>query len=244
MEKTRYVGYIVTIAFTFLVLTAIKMAIPHPEPKKPIDVIGMELYKPIFYGTGNETLDKREPIVTEEFQDDELPAIEETNKPAKKPANKPAPIKKPTPSKTSSFSTADDQAFFDEFIADYEQNVQTKRRYRNDVVVRYYRHRSDSTRADVLVGYGFYLHVRPTATPEQYETYDTNIIYYGKDFPERDIKLIAYLLVTNGIGIKELRPFKLADGWKHNSIEIGTNVKLTNKPALTLSQIRSFKKTQ
>lgn len=241
MEKTRYVGYIITIAFTFLVLTAIKMIIPHPEPKPPVDVIGMELYKPIFFGIRADAPKAQPSPDEQDFQDD---AYRPSDEKTEAIVEKPAPAKPKNVRTSSPVNAADDQAYFEQFISDYKENVQSKRRYRNDVVVRYYRHQSDSTRADVLVPYGFYLHVRPIVSTEQYENYDTNIIYYGKDFPERDIKLITYLLVQNGIGIKAIRPFKLADGWKHNSIEIGTNVKLVNQPILTLAQIRSFKKTQ
>jgi len=241
MQVDRYIGYVLAIALMFLVLTAIKMVLPHTEPKKPVDVIGMELYKPIFFGTATDREVENTAIQSEEYQDDDYQPLEE--KPVEEVAKKPLP-KAITAKVTKPTASADDQAYFDQFIIDYKENVQAKRKYRNDVVVRYYRHLPDDTRADVLVGYGFYLHIRPVSNPEHDEKYGSNIIYYGKDFPERDIKLIAYLLLQNDIKIKEIRPFKDKDGWKHNSIEVGANIKIHQKPALTLSQIRNFKKVQ
>ena len=97
----------------------------------------------------------------------------------------------------------------------------------------------DGSKAELLVDYGFYLHVRPVQK-DRYNTINSNVIYYGHEFPERDLKLIAYLLVKNGIPIKRLQPFKDYDGWKKKSLEIGGNPKLENQPTLTFSQIREY----
>ncbi|MCP4459389.1 MAG: hypothetical protein GY816_15410, partial [Cytophagales bacterium] len=134
---------------------------------------------------------------------------------------------------------SDSESYFTEMIRDYKENVLAKRKYRNDVVIRYYKHESDMDKALVLVDYGFYLHERPV-DKARYKSTNSNVLYYGQEFPENDLKLIAYLLIKNGIPIKRLRPFKNYDGWKSKSLEIGGNPALRNQQILTYSQIQAY----
>jgi len=228
MENIRFLLYAASIGCVFLFLTAIKFLSPEEEYVAPVDEIGMKLYRPIFFGKGEKFT--KPPITKKEvdpvFEDEPLTKspVEDIKVITKKPV-------------TASIS--DGEAYFIEMIRDYRANVLTERKYRNDVVIRYYQHESDQDKVHVLVDYGFYLHMRPV-NKNRYKSTDSNVIYYGQEFPERDLKLIAYLLIKNGIPIKEILPFKDFDGWKKKSLEIGGNPKLENKPTLSFGQIREY----
>jgi hypothetical protein len=242
---------------SFLLLFAvIKSLSPEKEYEPPIDYIGRRLYRPIFFGTDDNPTKKsvknQEEIFNEDeaFKDEVVENVEISDGPKSEPEPKkeestpktvePSPMKKEEVNKTSITNSDNAESYFKQLIQDYQQNVLTKRKYRNDVVVRYYRHSSDQDRAKILVDFGFYLHERPVSKL-RFDTVDSNVIYYGHDFPERDLKLITYLLVKNGIPIKSIRPFKDYDGWKRKSLEIGGIPKLQMKPTLTFSQIQNYK---
>lgn len=222
MENIRFLLYAAFWGFVFLIMTAIKNL--SPEKKAPVDEIGMKLYRPIFFGTKDKP--RKKATIKKPVKENPLP---------EKIKEKPVTV---TTKKTNTASSSDED-YFSKMIQDYKTNVLTKRKYRNDVVVRYYRHESDGDKAQLLVDYGFYLHERPLGR-NRYENLSSNIIYFGQEFPERDLKLIAYLLVKNGIPIKELRPFKDYDGWKKKAIEIGGSSKLADSPVLSFEDIRSF----
>jgi hypothetical protein len=243
MENTRYIGYLLAIALVFVVFVAIKMVMPHAEPQKPVDVIGMQLYRPIFFGTDADLQYEKKSEASDELQPPDPHLTENVTKEKVKPVAVASPQTKEAVLYSPS-NEDDDERYFEQFLINYKEEVQSKRKYRNDVVVRYYKHEADGERANLLVDYGFYLHIRPVNNPDHYATFESNILYYGKEFPERDIKLIAYLLVRNGIGIKKILPFKDYDGWKRKSIEIGANARLQNAPVLSLSEIRYFKRAE
>lgn len=228
MENIRFLLYLASIGFFFLILTAVKFLSPEEEHLAPVDEIGMKLYRPIFFGKGEQPKKsakikkKIDPVFEDEFPTKS--AVAELEKVKKEPVTNSIP---------------DSEAYFVEMVSAYRANVLTKRKYRNDVVVRYYQHESDQDKAHVLVDYGFYLHVRPLHS-YGYKSTDSNVIHYGKDFPERDLKLIAYLLIKNGIFIKQIQPFKDFDGWKKRSIEIGGDPKLENQPTLSFGEIRAY----
>jgi len=240
MENIRFLLYPAFIGTAFLILTSIKLFLPAKEYIPPVDEIGMKLYRPIFFGEST-----KRPVVKNKIKEDSedtLPvkvAVEEPKVEIEKPK---VEIEKPkiiVEKPKRDLASEADESYFLDMIEDYKANVLTERKYRNDVVVRYYRHESDGDKAGLLVDFGFYLHVRPV-NKERYKTVSSNVIYYGHEFPEQDLKLIAYLLVKNGIPIKRLQPFKDYDGWKKKSLEIGGNAKLMNKPTLTFSQIQAY----
>lgn len=206
-----------------ILFAIIKKVAPTPPPKKEVDMVGIRLYAPIFMAP-----DVKNRSVAEAEKREELPHAE---------LDQP---QKPQTNQTPSIETHDGEEFFEDLITEYRESVLTRRKYRNDVVVRYYKHQPDSTKADTLVDYGFYLHVRPVSDRERYASMGSNVISFGKDFPERDLKLITYLLVTNGIEIKRIRPFKDYDGWKRKAIEIGADKRLVNQRTLTLEQIKAL----
>ena len=226
MQKTRYLLYLVSLALVFLVLSAIKFIIPHPEPKEPVDEIGMRLYRPIFFG---------EADAVSQFESDQ----EKKNSDEEEKIE--AAVVEPPAETRITNEKFDESKYLDDLIQTYLKNVLSKRKYRNDVVVRYYHHESDGDKVSVLSQYGFYIHERPIPDEKRYQEFGSNVIYYGHDFPESDLRFIAAMLISNGMEIKSIQPFKDFDGWKHKSIEIGANPRVDKKKVLTLKEIRDFK---
>ncbi len=249
MENTRFILYLLVLGLVFLGLAAIKSLLPHPEPKRDIDLVGMALYRPVLYGenSSKKTSQNERKKPTQTFVDnveEESPSeniVEEKRPKETKETTKKVAPKKSTPKSNSVKSGLNDSEYFEQMVVDYKNNVLSKRKYRNDVVVRYYKHVPDGDRAEVLVDYGFYLHERKVRDSVRYNSIMSNVIYYGMDFPIEDLKLITYLLVDSGLEIKEIRRFKDFDGWKRNAIEIGGDPKLDNKPIISLQSIRSLK---
>lgn len=232
MENTRFLLYILVLIILFLILGAIKSFLPHPKPAKQVDFVGIDLFKPVLYGSLSESrveVKKKNEESEDVFVDIEENTMDEEN--TSIPERETVPV---------GAAVTNEQEYFSQLLNEYKQEVLKNRRYRNDVVVRYYKHSPDGDKANVLVDYGFYLHVRPVSDSGRYESTMSNVIYYGEDFPKSDLKLITYLLVSNGIGIKEIRRFKDFDGWKRNSIEIGGDPKLTNSNTLTFQAIRNL----
>ena len=236
MKNTTFLLNFAFLGCAFLVLTAIKFL--SPEPPAPVDEIGMKLYRPIFFGKSETEKKAIAKTDTKKVKEDSTSVKKEVSL-VKEPIKEKTVIKP----KVKTKDNPSDEAYFSNLLKTYKTEVQSKRKYRNDVVVRYYKHESDGAQADVLVDYGFYLHVRPVAK-ERFKTQNSNVIYYGHEFPESDLKLIAYLLVTNGIPIKRIQPFKDFDGWKKKSIEIGGSSSLDSRRTLTLANIRAFQAKQ
>ncbi|MGV0024025.1 TIR domain-containing protein [Phormidesmis priestleyi] len=66
-----------------------------------------------------------------------------------------------------------------------------------------------------------------------------NILFYGKNVSDDDVKLVAYTLIRAGVQIKAILPFtRLADE-KATVIQVGALPGLDNKPALKVEEIRS-----
>jgi hypothetical protein len=231
MQKARFLIYLVFTGLVFVVFTAIKFILPHPEPKKEIDEIGMRLYKPIFFG---------ESDAVSQFQSD-MDSNESESMSSNDEVDTTEPIEKPPSTKTSSVKSGNNSTYLNGLIQEYRQTVLSKRKYRNDVVVRYYRHEPDGDQIKVLSEFGFYIHERPIPDENRFKKFGSNVIYYGHDFPESDLKFIAALLISRGMEIKNIQPFKDFDGWKHKSIEIGANSKLDKKKPLSLEDIQAFK---
>ncbi|MEM9895932.1 MAG: hypothetical protein AAF789_06145 [Bacteroidota bacterium] len=110
-------------------------------------------------------------------------------------------------------------------------------RFREDVVIRYYRHKKDGQMVDELRDLKYYIHER-----EATETrgLGSNIIYYGNDVNLEDIQLIALTLLENGIPIKSIQETRYE--WKANAIEIGTETELLDAEPLTPLDIQIFTK--
>lgn len=108
---------------------------------------------------------------------------------------------------------------------------------REDIVIRYYRHKKDLKKVDRLKELSYYIHEK-----EAVETsgLGSNIIYYGDDVPLEDIQIIALTLLEEKIPLKSIQHTKFE--WKAKAIEIGTDVALIEKPNISIREIQEFHK--
>lgn len=110
-------------------------------------------------------------------------------------------------------------------------------RAREDVVIRYYKHNKDEDKVYTLRKLGYYLHQREA---EDNKNLASNVIYYGSEVDVRDIKMVAYTLIQNNVGIKSIEQSQY--DWKINAMEIGADSLLNNRSVLSLADIQSFAK--
>lgn len=134
-----------------------------------------------------------------------------------------------------------DRNYFNNLLNQYKQEYFREipaGRNRTDIVVRYYYHEPDNDKVQKLKDLKLYLHIRPVS--ETRRDHQSNSLYYGDSVSTRDIQLIAYTLISNGVPIKQLVPSKYHDNWKARAVEIGSDTDLADAPILTLEQIQSF----
>lgn len=110
-------------------------------------------------------------------------------------------------------------------------------RSREDVVIRYYKHKNDGDNIYSLRRLGYYLHEREA---EDNIGLESNSLYYGSDVDVKDIQLVAYQLLQSGIPLKSITRSQY--DWKYNSLEIGADSLVQNRPVLELSDIIAFTK--
>ncbi len=108
-------------------------------------------------------------------------------------------------------------------------------RSREDVVIRYYKHENDGDRVYALKELGYYLHEREA---ENNMNLPSNSLYYGSDVDLRDIKLVAYTLLKEGMPLKAIK--RSAYDWKFNALEIGADSLVQNNAILSVSDIELF----
>ncbi len=108
-------------------------------------------------------------------------------------------------------------------------------RTREDVVIRYYKHENDGNRAYILKELGYYLHEREA---ENNQRLASNSLYYGSDVDLRDIQIVAYTLLKEGMPLKAIK--RSAYDWKFNSIEIGADSLVESNSILSVSDIQAF----
>ncbi len=108
-------------------------------------------------------------------------------------------------------------------------------RSRDDVVIRYYKHENDGNRAYALKSLGYYLHEREA---EDNQRLASNSLYYGSEVDLRDIQIVAYTLLKEGMPLKAIK--KSAFDWKFNSIEIGADSLVENNSILSVADIQAF----
>lgn len=138
-------------------------------------------------------------------------------------------------------SSVNSEDYFNQLIADYQDDILNKipeTENRTDIVLRYYPHEADNGKVELLSKYKFYIHERPVI--EAYKNLPSNSIYFGDQVRTEDIQLIAYILVKEGLPIKQIIPSKFHDGWKSNAIEIGTDLQVDDLPILSPEKIMAF----
>ncbi len=132
--------------------------------------------------------------------------------------------------------------FFGLLLNEYQSNVVMKLeegKARTDLIIRYYRHAPDENSAYALEELGYYIHERPVNP--RYANFQSNAIYYGDSVSLKDIQIVGYTLLQEGLPIKVIKPSKFGESWKSRSIEIGTDTTLVNKPSITLETLKSLK---
>lgn len=108
---------------------------------------------------------------------------------------------------------------------------------REDVVIRYYRHKKDGDKVFSLKELGYYIHEK-----EATETagLGSNVLYYGEDVNVEDIQIVSYALLEVGIPLKAILQTQFI--WKANSLEIGTDTLLLDGETLSELEIKNFEK--
>jgi uncharacterized protein YoxC len=140
-------------------------------------------------------------------------------------------IAEPVPSPQSSASPAPSPSPLPSTPA---QNQLAKRP--QPITVEYYPKDIDPEALEAtLTKLGFNLEIKK---PEVTDT-PINILFYGKNVGEEDVKLVAYTLIRAGVQIRAIQPFtRLADE-KASVIQVGALPELASKPALEVEEIRS-----
>mgnify|MGYP000076595904 CR=1 FL=1 len=107
---------------------------------------------------------------------------------------------------------------------------------RSDLVIRYYKKGADEKKVYALRDLGFYIHERNS--DDKLDAQGSNIIHYGDSAKREDILMVAYVLINNGLKIREISESKFHDAWKAQSIEIGADTTIQHKDVISLSQLR------
>lgn len=108
-------------------------------------------------------------------------------------------------------------------------------RSREDVVIRYYKHNKDKDKVYVLKKLGYYLHEKEA---EDSKNFGSNVLYYGSDVDVKDIQIVAYTLLQNGVPLKGIEPSQYE--WKFHALEIGADSLLASRSELDISDVRNF----
>ncbi len=144
----------------------------------------------------------------------------------------------PVTTATNTSSTPSPDSFFQNLKNSYLGPILAdlpEGRSREDIVVRYYKHQKDASKVYTLRKLGYYLHEREA---QDSKDYGSNVLYYGSDVDLRDIQLVAYTLVQNGVPLKAIKQSQY--DWKYNAIEIGADSLLANNPLLSVADIQGF----
>ncbi len=134
---------------------------------------------------------------------------------------------------------------FDKFLSAYRDSIsrvqaRKGKRYRSDLIIRYYEKPLDSGKVLSLDSLGFYIHIRPSK--KKYQNSMSNIIYYGDSASEEDIKAVAFFLRSRGLPIVRISESKFHDDYKVKSIELATDTTITDQKPLTSKEIWEFVK--
>ena len=135
----------------------------------------------------------------------------------------------------------DPDTYFRNLVDEYLQSLPEKlngKRNRTDIVVRYYPHAGDEDKVRDLSGLSLYIHEREVDSGAL--NFQTNSIFYGDEVDTKDIQLIAYTLITNGVALKQIKPSKYHGDWKSRAVEIGADTTLSNQLVLSLEEIKAF----
>lgn len=233
MKENRYLLYLLTLAillFSLFILSTISESGTRDTHGDESDEIS--------YDEGQaEVLEEEKPVSTPENAVKEPKPENSRDADSREEASEPA--------SETLIPDASPEQYFEELLSDYIESISSildGNQRRTDVIIRYYRHPSDGNKVDQLEDLKFYIHERPVA--DGLKDYPSNAMFYGDNVSEKDIKLVAYVLVSNGLDLKKIGISKFHDDWKSNSIEIGADSMALNLPSLPLEKIKTFQKVK
>ncbi len=137
--------------------------------------------------------------------------------------------------------TPADSIFFDYLLDNYKNGKIKKLRpnqLRSDVLIQYYNRKEDAKQSITLTQLGFEIHNKYTNNSKDV----ANIIRFGEDVVLEDIQLVAYVLLKQGIPLKQMVPSSYHSDWKPYAIEIGINPLIEEQPILTYKKVRNFER--
>ena len=150
-------------------------------------------------------------------------------------SSKTSTVETKTKAKTEKISDGEFFAnLFEKEVGPGEKKAST--RSRTDIVIRYYKKDKDGDRVYKLRNLGFYIHERPAE--DDFDRYASNAIFYGDSVKKKDLILIAYQLMQNGVKLQSMTLSKYHDAWKAHSVEIGTDTTSLKDKPFTLGTLR------
>jgi hypothetical protein len=134
-----------------------------------------------------------------------------------------------------------DSIFFDYLLDNYKNSIINKLRpnqLRSDVLVQYYNRKDGAKQPMTLTQLGFEIHNKYTNNSKEV----ANVLRFGEDVSLEDIQMVAYVLLSQGIPLRQIVPSSYHSDWKPYAIEIGVDALIEKFPMLTFKKIRNFER--
>ena len=134
-----------------------------------------------------------------------------------------------------------DSIFFDYLLDNYKNSIINKLRpnqLRSDVLVQYYNRKDGAKQPMTLTQLGFEIHNKYTNNSKEV----ANVLRFGEDVSLEDIQMVAYVLLSQGIPLRQIVPSSYHSDWKPYAIEIGVDALIEKFPILTFKKIRNFER--
>ena len=237
----RSLLYLLIVFIGFLILFGIDLMDDPPHAEESLVAFNEATYLPTstFYDT---VVIKEKKEVTEET---EVPEVTDTLKMGiEETALSVAPIERirsENPARKKIIMTPADSIFFDYLMDSYKNSVVNKLRpsqLRSDVLIQYYNRKDDAKQAMRLTQLGFEIHNKYTNNSKEV----ANVLRFGEDVVLEDIQIVAYILLSQGIPIKQIVPSSYHSDWKPYAMEIGVDALIEERPVLTFKKIRNFER--
>ena len=145
------------------------------------------------------------------------------------------------PKKQKILMTPADSIFFDYLFDNYKNtkiNNLRPNQLRSDVLVQYYNRKDKVKQPMTLTQLGFKVHNKYTNNSKEV----ANVLRFGEDVSLEDIQMVAYVLLSQGIPLRQIVPSSYHSDWKPYAIEIGVDALIEKFPVLTFKKIRNFER--
>ena len=145
------------------------------------------------------------------------------------------------PKKQKILMTPADSIFFDYLFDNYKNtkiNNLRPNQLRSDVLVQYYNRKDKVKQPMTLTQLGFKVHNKYTNNSKEV----ANVLRFGEDVSLEDIQIVAYVLLSQGIPLRQIVPSSYHSDWKPHAIEIGVDALIEKFPVLTFKKIRNFER--